>query len=132
MREDVTFVIEKMNFRSYQFVFRSFPPLTIQIQSHQLMEKYTYICAKIAHFMSISCFYDLDIEQISYNIMSYFLNIILISNILYYHLKIKCVHSADLNETRNTATFKFAFCDCTLIVGMVTLQEPYFPKHVFS
>ena len=29
-------------------------------------------------------------------------------------------------------TDKFAFCDSTLIVAMVTLQEPYFPKHVFS
>ena len=24
------------------------------------------------------------------------------------------------------------FCDGTLIVAMVTVQEPYFPKHVFS
>ena len=36
------------------------------------------------------------------------------------------------NEIRNTVTDKFAFCDGTLIVAMVTLQEPYFPKHVFS
>ena len=38
----------------------------------------------------------------------------------------------DLYEIRNTVTDKFAFCDGTLIVAMVTLQEPYFPKHVFS
>ena len=37
-----------------------------------------------------------------------------------------------IHEIRNTATDKFAFCDDTLIVAMVTLQEPYFPKHVFS
>ena len=35
-------------------------------------------------------------------------------------------------KIKNTATDKFAFCDGTLIVAMVTLQEPYFPKHVFS
>ena len=48
------------------------------------------------------------------------------------HFKIKYVPSADFYETRNTVTDKFAFCACTLIVAMVTLQEPYFPKHVFS
>ena len=47
-------------------------------------------------------------------------------------LKIKCVPSADLYEIRNTVTDKFYFCDGTLIVDMLTLQEPYFPKHVYS
>ena len=47
-------------------------------------------------------------------------------------LKIKYVPSADINEIRNTITDKFACCEGTLIVAMVTLQEPYFPKHVFS
>ena len=46
--------------------------------------------------------------------------------------QIKYVPSADFYEIRNTVTDKFAFCDGTLIVAMVTLQEPYFPKHVFS
>ena len=41
-------------------------------------------------------------------------------------------NSADFYEIRNTVTDKFAFCDGTLIVPMVPLQEPYFPKHVFS
>ena len=31
-------------------------------------------------------------------------------------------------QIRNTATHKFASCDCTLIVAMVTLKELYFPK----
>ena len=92
------------------------------------MEKYTEICAKITYFMSISCFYDLDLEQVSSNTMSYFPNIILIGNI-FLHLRIKSVPSADFYEIRNTATHKFAFCDNTLIVAMITLQEPYFPKH---
>ena len=47
-------------------------------------------------------------------------------------LKIKYVPSTEFYEIRNTVTDKFAFCDGTLIVAMVTLQEPYFPKHVFS
>ena len=55
----------------------------------------------------------------------------LIRNIFPY-LKIKYVPSADFYEIRNTVTDNFAFCDGTLIVAMVTLQEPYFPKHVFS
>ena len=46
--------------------------------------------------------------------------------------KIKYVPSADFYEIRNTDTVKLAFCDGTLIVATVTLQEPYFPKHVFS
>ena len=46
--------------------------------------------------------------------------------------KIKYVPSADFYEIRNTVTDKLAFCDGTLIVAMVTLQEPYFPKLVFS
>ena len=61
----------------------------------------------------------------------YFRYIILIRNI-FPHLKIKYVPSADFYEIRNTVTDNFAFCDGTLIVAMVTLQEPYFPKHVFS
>ena len=81
--------------------------------------------------MSIFCFYDLDLEQVSYNIMSFSPNIILISNI-FHRLEIKYVPFADFYEIRNTATHKFAFCDYALIVAMVTLQEPYFPKHVFS
>ena len=48
------------------------------------------------------------------------------------HLKNKYIPSADFYEIRNTVIDKFAFCDGTLIVAMVTLQEPYFPKHVFS
>ena len=40
--------------------------------------------------------------------------------------------SADFYEIRNTVTDNFAFCDGTLIVAMVTLQESYFPKHVLS
>ena len=48
------------------------------------------------------------------------------------YLKIRYVPSADFYEIRNTVTDKFAFCDGTLIVAMVTLQEPYFPKHVFT
>ena len=48
------------------------------------------------------------------------------------HLKIKYVPSADFYEIRNTVTDKLAFYDGTLIVAMVTLQEPYFPKHIFS
>ena len=47
-------------------------------------------------------------------------------------LKIRYVPSADFFEIRNTVTDIFAFCGGTLIVAMVTLQEPYFPKHVFS
>ena len=47
-------------------------------------------------------------------------------------LKIKYVPSVDFYEIRNTVTDKLAFCDGTLIVAMVTLQEPYFPKHVFT
>ena len=47
-------------------------------------------------------------------------------------IKIKYVTSADYYEIRNTVTDKIAFCDRTLIVAMVTLQKPYFPKHVFS
>ena len=88
---------------------------------------------KIAHFKSISCFCDLDLDlkQVTYNIICYFRYIILIRNI-FPHLKIKYVPSADFHEIRNTATDKFAFCDGTLIVAMVTLQEPYFPKHVLS
>ena len=35
-------------------------------------------------------------------------------------------------DIKNIVTNKFAFCDGILIVAMVTLQEPYFPKHVFS
>ena len=35
-------------------------------------------------------------------------------------------------EIRYTVTDNFAFYECTLIVAMVTFQEPYFPKHVFS
>ena len=34
-------------------------------------------------------------------------------------------------EIRNTVKDKFAFCDGTLIVAMVTLQEPYFPNMSF-
>ena len=48
------------------------------------------------------------------------------------HLKIRYVPSADFYEIWNTVRDKFAFCDGTFIVAMVTLQEPYFPKHVFS
>ena len=47
-------------------------------------------------------------------------------------LKIKYVPSVDFYEIRNTVTDKLAFRDGTLIVAMVTLQEPYFPKHVFT
>ena len=60
----------------------------------------------------------------------YFRYIILIRNI-FPHLKIRYVPSADFYEIRNTVTDKFSFCDGTFIVAMVTLQEPYFPKHVF-
>ena len=69
--------------------------------------------------------------QVSYNIIPKFRNIILIRNI-FPHLKFKYVPRADFYEIRNTATDEFAFCDGTLIVALVTLQEPYFPKHVFS
>ena len=44
----------------------------------------------------------------------------------------KHVLALEFYEVGNTVTCEFAFCDCTLIVAMVTLQEPYFPKHVFS
>ena len=27
--------------------------------------------------------------------------------------------------------YYLAFCDCTLTVAMVMLQEPYIPKHVY-
>ena len=47
------------------------------------------------------------------------------------HLKIKYVPSAEFYEIRNTVIDKFAFCDGTLIVAMVTLQEPYFPNMSF-
>ena len=63
--------------------------------------------------------------------MCYFRYIILIRNI-FPHLKIKYVPSADFYEIRNTVADKFAFCDGTLVVAMVTLLEPYFPKYVFS
>ena len=79
---------------------------------------------------SISCFCDFDLQQTTNNVTSYFLNIHLICNISP-HLKIKYVPSADFYEIRNTATHKFAFCDCTLIVAPVTLQEPYFPNMYF-
>ena len=46
-------------------------------------------------------------------------------------LKIKYVPSADFYEIK-TVTYKFAFCDGTLIVAMVTLQEPYFPNTFFN
>ena len=49
-----------------------------------------------------------------------------------FSFKNKYIPSADFDEIKNTVTDKFAFCDGTLIVAMVTLQEPYFPKHVFS
>ena len=68
---------------------------------------------------------------VTYNIICYFRYIILIRNIFFY-LKIKYVTSADFYEIRITVTDKFAFSDGTLVVAMVTLQEPYFPKHVFS
>ena len=58
-------------------------------------------------------------------------SLLIIRNI-FPHLKIKYVPSADFDEIRNTATYKFAFCNATLIVALVSLQEPYFPKHVFS
>ena len=61
----------------------------------------------------------------------YFRYIILIRNI-FPDLKIKYVPSADFYVIRNTVTDKFAFCDGSLIVAMVTRKEPYFPKHVFS
>ena len=41
----------------------------------------------------------------------------------YAALKTKYVPLADIYEIKNTPTHKFAFCDCTLIVAMVTLQE---------
>ena len=44
----------------------------------------------------------------------------------------KYVLTLELYEVRNIVTCRFAFCDCTLIVAMVRLQEPHFPKHVFS
>ena len=43
----------------------------------------------------------------------------------------KNVLTLELYEVRNTVGCKFAFCDHRLIVAMVTVQEPYFPKHVF-
>ena len=79
----------------------------------------------------ISCFCDLDLYPVSYNIISSFWNIILIKNI-YPHLIFKYIPSADFNEIRNTTTDKFAFCGDTLIDAMETVQEPYFTKHVFS
>ena len=84
-------------------------------------------------FKSISCFcdLDLDLQQVTYNIICYFRYIILTRNI-FPHLKIRYVPSEDFYKIRNTVTDKFAFCGSTLIVAMVTLQEPYFPKHVFS
>ena len=90
------------------------------------------MCTKIAHFKSISCFCDLDLDlkQVTYHIICYFRYIILIRNI-FPHLKIKYVPSADFYEIRNTVTDKFAFCDGTLIVAMVTLQELYFPNMSF-
>ena len=69
--------------------------------------------------------------ETTYNIICYFRYIVLIRNI-FHHLKIRYDPSADFYEIRNTVTDKFAFCDGTLIVAMVTLQEPYFPKHFFS
>ena len=65
--------------------------------------------------------------QVRYTSMSYFPNIIWISTV-FLHLRITSVSLADFYEIRNTATRKFAFCDNTLIVAMITLQEPYFPK----
>ena len=48
-----------------------------------------------------------------------------------FSLKIKYVPLADFYEIRNKVTDKLAFCDSTLIVAMVTLQEPYFPNMSF-
>ena len=42
-----------------------------------------------------------------------------------------CLFSRFLGDQKYSHR-KFALCDGTLIVAMVTLQEPYFPKHVFS
>ena len=87
--------------------------------------------AKIAHFKSISCFCDLDLYQVTYSIICYNRYIILRRNI-FPLLKNKYIPSADFYAITNTVIDNFAFCDGTLIVAMVTLQEPYFPKHVFS
>ena len=51
---------------------------------------------------------------------------------IFSHLKIKYVPSADLYEIRNTVTDTFSFCEGTLIVAMLTLQEPFLHKHVYS
>ena len=74
---------------------------------------------EIDHFKSISCFCDLDLLQVTYSIIFYFRYIILIRNI-FPHLNIKYVPSADFYEIRNTVTDKFAFCDGTLIVAIIT------------
>ena len=61
-------------------------------------------------FKSIFCFcdLDLDVKQVTYNIICYFRYIILIKNI-FPHFKIKYVPSADFYEIKNTVTDKFAF-----------------------
>ena len=70
-------------------------------------------------------------KHVRYNKICYFRYFILTRNI-FPHLKIKYVPSADFYEIRNTVTDKFAICDGTLIVAMLALHEPYFPKHVYS
>ena len=102
----------------------------IQTKSHQKWRNRLKYVSKLL-ILSISCFCDFDLYQVSYNIISSFWNIILIKNI-YPHLKFKYIPSADFYEIRNTTTDKFAFCGGTLIDAMETVQEPYFTKHVFS
>ena len=83
--------------------------------------------------MSISrfCDLDLDLKQVIFRFIVIFAKQRSDTQQSFQFIN-KYVLTLELYEVRNTVTCEFAFCDCTLIVAMVTLQEPYFPKHVFS